>query len=404
MREPHIALFMNSLMVGGAERVVLSLVRGLARCGTYRGTYRVDVVLGARKGPLVADVPPDVRVVELGTASSALAWTSLLRLPWTTARRLPAALLGRKLPSALRCLPRLVRYLQDERPDAVFTTLPYNNIALLWAAALAGTPTRTVVREANMPSIDIPRGARAFDRLLPDLMRAWYPAAHGIAAVSEGVARDLARFTGMDAQRITAIPNPLDLQRIQARAGEPLDDDWFSPGAPPVIVAAGRLAPQKDYPMLLRAVARLAAGRQVRLLILGEGSERPALEHLAESLGINEQVRMPGAVDNPFKFVGRAAVFALSSAWEGWPNVLAEALACGCPVVSTACPSGPDELLAGGTWGRLVPVGDDAAMARALSETLDDPRDPGRLQERARAFSLDAAVDRYLDLLLDRGS
>ncbi|QLH38896.1 MAG: glycosyltransferase [Defluviicoccus sp.] len=295
---------------------MLSLVRGLARCGTYRGTYRVDVVLGARKGPLVADVPPDVRVVELGTASSALAWTSLLRLPWTTARRLPAALLGRKLPSALRCLPRLVRYLQDERPDAVFTTLPYNNIALLWAAALAGTPTRTVVREANMPSIDIPRGARAFDRLLPDLMRAWYPAAHGIAAVSEGVARSC------PVHRNGCAADHGDSQSARSAAhpgagGRTARRRLVFSGAPPVIVAAGRLAPQKDYPMLLRAVARLAAGRQVRLLILGEGSERPALEHLAESLGINEQVRMPGAVDNPFKFVGRAAVFALSSAWEG---------------------------------------------------------------------------------------
>jgi len=404
MHMPHLALFMNSLMLGGAERVVLSVVRGLAR----RAAFRLDVVLVSRKGPLVAEIPDGVRVVELGCGSPLTIWPALLRLPWETARSLPGASVRAKMPAAARCLPRLVRYLREERPDALFTTLRWNNIAALWAAALAGGPTRVVIREANMPSIDISSGAHGFDRLLPEQIRSWYPRAHGIVAVSEGVARDLAAFTGLEPGRITAIHNPVDIDRVGAMASEPVaeeesaEDGWFSPGAPPVIVAVGRLWPQKDYSTLLRAFARLAAERPARLVILGEGPERPALEQLAASLGIVGRVRLPGAVSNPFAYVRRAGAFALSSAWEGFPNVLVEALACGCPVVSTDCPSGPDELLEGGRWGSLVPVGDDAALARALSATLDAPRDSERLQQRAGAFSLDGAVDRYLDLLLGR--
>jgi len=396
----HVAVFMNSLMLGGAERVILALTRALAA----RRTVRVDLLLTAREGPLVAEIPDGIRVIELGMAGAPAVWASLLRLPWPTLRCVGPPFLLDKTPKAVRCLPRLVRFLRAERPDGLLTTLSYNNLVALWASALAGMDTRVVVREANTLSQEASASATTLGRRMPALAGLWYPRAAGVVAVSEGVATDLARVACLPPERITTIHNPVDMARIAALAeapvAPPLDPRWFEPGQPPVVVAVGRLAPQKDYPTLLRAFARVVASRPARLLILGEGPERPALHALASSLGITAAVELPGAVENPFAAVRRAAVFVLSSAWEGFPNVLAEALACGCPVVSTDCPSGPAELLEGGSLGRLVPVGDDEGLAQAISATLDAPQHSDRLLARARGLSLDAALDRYLSLLL----
>jgi glycosyltransferase involved in cell wall biosynthesis len=153
---------------------------------------------------------------------------------------------------------------------------------------------------------------------------------------------------------------------------------------------------QKDFPTLLKAFARVRAVREARLVILGEGKKRIELETLAQELGVAAEVDLPGWVDNPFAWMARAAVFVLSSAYEGLPGVLIQALACGCPVVSTDCPSGPAEILAGGTYGPLVPVGDDQALANAIFAVLSAPPDRDRLRARAAMFSMDRAVDQYL--------
>jgi glycosyltransferase involved in cell wall biosynthesis len=166
------------------------------------------------------------------------------------------------------------------------------------------------------------------------------------------------------------------------------------------VLAVGRLAGQKDFPTLLRAFAQVRATRPVHLLILGEGKRRPQLEALAAALGVAEYVALPGVSENPFAYMARAAVFVLSSAYEGLPTVLVEALACGCPVVSTDCPSGPAEILDGGSYGPLVPVGNDTALAQAILSVLDTPPDPDCLRARAALFSVDRSVDRYLDVLL----
>ena len=151
---------------------------------------------------------------------------------------------------------------------------------------------------------------------------------------------------------------------------------------------------------MLRAFARVRARRPVHLVILGEGNKRGDLERQLRELGVEADVELHGFVDNPFAWMSRASLFVLSSAWEGSPGVLVEAMACGCPVVSTNCPSGPDEILAGGRYGPLVPVGDDAALANAIIETLDSTVDHDALRARAREFDVDRAVEGYLDILL----
>jgi glycosyltransferase involved in cell wall biosynthesis len=169
-----------------------------------------------------------------------------------------------------------------------------------------------------------------------------------------------------------------------------------------VVLGIGRLAPAKDFATLLRAFALLRAKRPARLVLLGEGPERARLAALAQQLGVADDVRMPGFVRNPFAWLARAGALASSSVYEGLANVLREALACGCPVVATDCPSGTAEALEGGALGRLVPVGDPHALAQALFETLASPPSSEERARRAQLVAGEGAVDRYLALALGR--
>jgi glycosyltransferase involved in cell wall biosynthesis len=185
-----------------------------------------------------------------------------------------------------------------------------------------------------------------------------------------------------------------------------LDHDWFTSDGPPIILGVGNLKPQKDFATLIRAFARVRAERPARLVILGDArgpdkdaSYVAALKGLPAQLGIEEDVSFAGFAENPYAYMSRAAVFVLSSAWEGFGNVLAEALACGCPVVSTDCPSGPAEILEHGRYGPLVPVGDDAALAAAICRVLDAPLSRGELTGRAALFTVERAVDQYIQLM-----
>jgi glycosyltransferase involved in cell wall biosynthesis len=217
-------------------------------------------------------------------------------------------------------------------------------------------------------------------------MRVFYRHADAIVCVSAGVAEDVRRITGLPAERIVVVRNPVVTPQLRELANQPADHPWLAVGQPPVILGVGRLTVQKDFATLIRAFARLRAQRDVRLIILGEGRLRAALESLASKLGVADAVDMPGFKSNPYAYMSRAAVFVLSSRWEGSPNVLTEALALGRPVVATDCPSGPNEILQGGKIAPLVPIGDVARIADAIGEIMDAP---------PRADSLRAAVDDY---------
>jgi len=198
---------------------------------------------------------------------------------------------------------------------------------------------------------------------------------------------------------VQVIYNPVVTDQLLAKAAAPLDHPWFVPGSPAVILSAGRLTAQKDYPTLLRAFARLTAGREARLIVLGEGEARGSLEALARDLGVADQIFFASFVENPFAYMARADLFVLSSAWEGHPNVIVEAMACGTPVVSTDCPSGPAEILDNGKYGRLVPVGDADDLSAAMAATLDAPPKAESLRARARMFHANAAAGAYLAAL-----
>ena len=386
----HIALFLSALRGGGAERASLDLARAFSTLGC-----RVDLVLCRREGELVSQVPRGIRTVEVGVSPLHKAIHSLVRLRPETTRALLGLLLI-TLRRKVRSLPSLEGYLHEERPEVLLASTPIPNLLALWAVRLTAVDTRLIIKQDSSLTTIGRKGSDPFRRRLPFFMTRWYPRAHGIIAVSGGIARELCEVLGAPKERIRVIHNPVDLDRIASLVAEPLDDPWFRPGEPPVILAAGRLIPQKDYPTLLHAFSRLRRNGQARLVILGEGKERSRLEAMIRDLGLTADIRLPGFQANPYAYMARAAVFVLSSVSEGLATVVIEALACGRPVVSTDCPYGPAEILGNGKHGRLVPVGNPDALAQAIQSTLTAKIDPVNGTKRARDFELGAVAQQYL--------
>ncbi|MBL0936877.1 MAG: glycosyltransferase [Rhizobiaceae bacterium] len=356
----RIGLYLPSLEGGGIERLYL----GLARQWIERG-HLVELALNERRGELLGDVPHGVRIVDLGV------------------RRQAAS------------VPALIRYLRASRPNVVMAGHDHNNI-MLCAAAFARTGrTRIVASQHNTLSANDTRGAKFGP--VPLLYRALFGQADAIVAVSSGVADDLAETCHLPRERIDVIHNGIVPDDLDARMAAPVDASLYPDGVP-TIVAMGRMVEQKDFATLLTAFARVRQSRPARLVILGDGPLRPALEAQAHDLGISADVAMPGFVDTPFAHLARASLFVLSSLHEGFGNVVAEALACGTPVVSTDCKHGPAEILEGGRYGILAPVADPAAMASAIGDALDRSWDREELRQRGASFSEAAGAARYLEL------
>lgn len=388
----HLAIFLRSLDGGGgAERAMVNLAGGLIERG-----HRVDLVLGVREGAFFEEIHPDVNLVILGRRSAYRAWPQLLRRPGSCWRMI-SALMPPNPHWVLGCIPALGDYLKREQPDGLLSALNYSNLAAIWAHRLAGVRTRLVVSERNTLSRRARTGRR--NRALPGLISYFYRWADGIAAVSDGVADDLAATTGLPRSAITTTHNPVVTPGIAERAAQAVNHAWFRDDSVPVILAAGKLREQKGFDTLIAAFAMLKERRVARLLILGSGELQAALEQQARDSGIDRDVKFCGFVENPFSYMSAASLFVLSSRWEGLPGVLIQAMACGCPVVSTNCASGPSEIL-GGEVGTLVPVDDPAAMADAMARALDAPRDSERLVERAQLFSVERSTALYLDLLI----
>lgn len=398
----RLAIFIPSLAGGGVAQVILRLVAGFAERG-----HPVDLVMCRAEGAFSRRIPDCVRVIELRREPE---WQSRLRVLGADLFGLGTMLLPVLLP--LRSAPPfpylgdLARYLREEEPDVLFAAKTHTNLVALWARRLAGGKTRVVVSERTHLSRDLqsPKFKKWRWRFIVPLIHRAYPWADAIVAVSDGVAEDLARTAGIARRSVTTIYNPVFTRQLVEKVDAPMDDPWFAPGAPPVILGVGRFVPQKDFPTLLRAFTRVRAKRDARLIILGEGKDstrRDELLGLAKHLGIADDLALPGFVENPFSYMAQSGVFVLSSAWEGFANALAEAIACGCPVVSTDCPSGPSEVLDNGAYGSLVPVGDDAALADAILATLDNPPDKESLRRRGAEFSLERSVERHLEVLLN---
>lgn len=363
MKSSTITLFLPSVEGGGAERVFVQLANEFAQLG-----FSVEFVLACARGPYLSEISEQVRIVDL------------------------------RASGVLRCLPGLVRYLRSRRPAVILSGLDHANIVAALARSLAGRTTRCVVSTRSVPT-----AVYCADRTLRRWMtlqisRLTYRLADQVIANSEGVAADLARSLGISNGKLTVIYNPLDLEGIDTSSRLPAEHPWLMPESAPVVLSVGSLAVLKDFQTLIRAFALVRSARECRLVILGEGPERAKLQSMIEQLNLRNDACLPGFVSNPFAWMRRAGVFVSSSLTEGCPNALMQALACDTAVVSTDSFGGSAEILQGGKWGRLVPIGDAEAMAAAISAALDSPRPNSR--QRANDFALREIAQQYLRALL----
>jgi glycosyltransferase involved in cell wall biosynthesis len=365
MRPSRIALLTQDFRGGGAEKVMVMLAGGLADLG-----HAVDLVTVRPEGPFLDLVHPDVRVVTLGP------------------RRVS------------RSIPALARYLREHRPHALLSSQTHVNVAAVLARRLARGSTRLVLRQETRIGENRRAHRPPLTRLAFRLLPTAYRSADHLVAVSEGLARELQQVTGLPGTRVSAIYNPVVAERDLSDSPGPPPHPWLENRAEPVVLAVGRFVPEKDHDSLLRAFARLTAEREARLVLLGDGPLRNELGARARHLGIDGRVLFAGFSPRPFDWMRHAAVLAHTARWEGFGNVLVEALGCGLPVVATNCPSGPAEILDGGRFGRLVPPGDVEAIARAIAATLDEPPDPDLLRHRARAFTIESIAPVYETLLV----
>ena len=359
-----LAIFLPSLYGGGAERVMLRVAEGILARGNF-----VDLVLAKVAGPYLAEIPKSARLIDL------------------------------KASRVLSSLPSLVRYLRKERPDTMLSGIHANVIAL-WARSLACAQTRVVISIHDTLSYQTRYNTDLRVRLEPWLTKVFHRWADGIIAVSAGVADDLSRMTRIPRNIIRVIYNPVITPEMRAISQVPIEHPWFKHGEPPVILATGHLTAKKDFPTLIKAFSLVRETREARLLILGEGIERTAIEALVKQLGLRQDVGLPGFVVNPYPYMAQARVFVLSSIWEGLPTVLIEALFCGAPVVSTDCPNGPREILRDGQYGQLVPVGDSVNMAKAIEKALAGKM-PHPPDESWKPFELDNVMDQYISVLFE---
>jgi glycosyltransferase involved in cell wall biosynthesis len=358
---PSVALYGFRRGAGGISHVMLNLMNALVDEGVH-----VDLLLNHARIPELANVRKEINIVRLGETDGFM--------------RIPA----------------LSDYLRKRQPTVLLT----NREPAVRSAALAlrfsGASTRMAIRVGTAVSIAL-RRRHFFKRWLRQTAMVYcYRRAGLIIANSYGVAEDVSTITKIPLGKIHIINNPTVSDDILAEAEEPIDHPWFAPGSPPVILGVGRLARQKDFATLIRAFAKVRAQRDCRLVILGEGKERHNLIILADELHVAQHVDLPGHVSNPFAYMKRAAQFVLSSAWEGSPNVLIQALALGLPVVATDCRSGPREILANGRYGPLAPVGDAEALCREMLHTLDNPLEKPFLQAAAEPFRVDTCTRAYM--------
>ena len=360
-----IAVFVPSLEGGGAERVMVSLANLVAE------RHHAVTLITAKTidGAYTSLVSKSVRIHALRTGTM-----------WRTVRP-------------------LAQYLTQEQPDALIATLAEANMVALLARRLARVPSRTVIREANTPTLAFLRSPKIKKRITGKLIPKIYPFADAIVAVSTGVLDDLRRLLPSAQDKISLIYNPVLTPDLSTLAQEPLSHPWFQPKERAIVLAAGRLTHEKDHSTLVQAFARVRQKIPARLVILGEGAERANLLKQAHTLGVAEDFDLPGFDPNPFKYMARSDVFVLSSRYEGLPNVLIQAMACGCPVVSTNCPSGPEDILDGGKYGELVPVGDVEAIASAIERVLRGERKPVP-PEWIATFEQERVVSQYLKVLI----
>ncbi len=360
---PGLLVVLPSLAGGGAERATVDLL-----CGMNRTRFNVSLALFELRGGFRQQIPDDIPVLNLQGRNR-----YDIRLVW-----------------------RLAKLLRQQCPSLVFSVLRYANMVAVLAHRLAGSQACLILNEQNLPSAEF--ALFGGTRIKGWSLRHLYPQADLVTTISEGIGTELSSLYGISEHKLQVIPNPVDIARITTLGGAGMEHPWFGLELP-VVVAVGRLHPQKGFGYLIRAFAAVRNALPCKLIILGQGPQRRELEELITSLDLSDDVALVGFQANPYNYMRRATVFALSSLYEGFGIVLVEALALGVPVVATRCPVGPEEIVSDGLTGVLVPPADEGALAEALLRVLRDAELRRKLStngpHRAADFALERIVSQY---------
>ena len=360
-RRTEIAIFLATSGHSGVDRIMTNLVREMGRRG-----LDIDLLKIHEHGPNWEGLPENVRIHPLGASHVQTA------------------------------LPALVRYLKEKKPRCLLTDKDRVNRTALIANRLAGAKTKITIRMGTTVTKNLERRSWMDRNIQLFSMRTFYRWADAIIVPSRGAAEDLAAAARIPIKKIRVVPSPVITEEIYELAKEPAPHEWLQTGELPVILGAGELCARKDFETIIKAFAILKKTYPSRLIILGKGKKKQDLLALTESLGLNVDVSFPGFVNNPYAYMSRASLFVLSSRCEGSPVVLMEALALGVPVVSTDCPSGPNEILQNGRYGQLVPVGDFEALSKVMLVTLKNPLSSEDLKAAATRFNTKENTDQYL--------
>lgn len=376
-----VALLLHDLEEGGMQSVCLKLVQAFSQ----HPNLELELVLSNQGGGFMNRVPDTITTINLA-------------IPFQLC-----------LKYIYRLTMALSKYLSHSKPDIIVSNLPFVNLITLLAKGLSLSQVSTILVEHTLPlerSLQYESNnnlGRRFITIVTTLTRVLYPHADYLVTPSHGMEKELSQALGLKTHQLSklkVIHNPVVDKQLFQKAQAALDHPWFQPNQPPVLLAVGRLTPQKDYTTLLQAFSLLRQDMVTRLVILGDGPMRPQLEALVTQLSIEADVALPGFVDNPYAYMSRSAAFVLSSVWETFGVVLVEALACSCPVISTTCDYGPTEVLDNGQYGTLVPIKDAQALAQAMKTVLSDwDYDPKVLQDRAQSFSLECAANQYFNMM-----
>lgn len=359
----HITFILPSLEFGGAEKMVINLANYFCK-----KNIKVDLILMQKNGIFLKTISNDIKIINL------------------------------KSKRALYSIFPLIKYLKNNKPNFLISTLNHINIISLISILFSQVKTKIIIRSVNTFSENLkslPKTKRIIQKFLASIL---YRFADDIISNSEKSADNLAKTLKLNRKKIKTIYNPTITSEIYKKMEERISHPWLNDKYI-TIIGVGRLQKVKNFINLIKAIKIINNKIDVKLIILGEGPERKNLENLVKQLNLEKSVDLLGFTENPYTFMYRANIFVLSSNSEGLPNVLIEAMACGTPVVSTNCPSGPSEILDGGKYGKLVPVNNPEALAKAIIETLENPIESNVLQERASFFSVEKSINEYLKII-----
>ncbi len=347
----------------GIQRIMVNIANGLTNLG-----YRVDLIMPEIKGQYLIDLSPDVKLFDLNTRNP------------------------------INVLNNLRKYLKTTKPNLLLCADQHINIAAAIARPLSGVKFSLIITQHNPLGI-LKHDFRWFVRILPLFARIFFPLADQIVVISQGLVREIATVIQQPPERLRVIYNPVITSHVFQRAAESPPHPWLNNKNKPVILGAGRLTQQKDFFTLIKAFRLLKSNLDARLLIIGEGEDRPQLENLIRQLNLQEDVCLANHQENPYTYMKNSDIFVLCSIWEGFGNVLVEAMAVGTPVISTDCESGPAEILEQGKYGQLVPIQNPLALSEAILTTLTHPIPSHILKVRAMDFSLSPIMSQYEQLL-----